>query len=65
MKWLDPMPANCPACGGRSPVPVAALRSLRATCPDCGASLAPVGERMLAEEARVHREVERLLAKIE
>ncbi len=65
MKWLDPMPIDCLACGGRFPVPVLALRSLQATCPGCGSSLAQVGERMLAEEARVHRQVERLLAEIE
>jgi hypothetical protein len=39
-------------------VPVAALRSLRATCPGCGAWLAAAGERMLAEEARVGRQVD-------
>jgi hypothetical protein len=57
MRWLDPMPTACPVCGGRFPVPVAALRSLRAACPGCGASLAAAGERMLAEEARVNRQV--------
>ncbi len=58
MKWLDPLPTDCPACGGRFLVPVAALRSLRAACPNCGASLAAAGERMLAEEARVGREID-------
>jgi hypothetical protein len=61
MKWRDPMPTHCPACGGRFPVPAAALRSLRAVCPGCGASLAAVGERMLAvfarEQARFRREI--------
>jgi hypothetical protein len=61
MKWLDPMPTDCPACGGRFPIPVAALRSLQAACPTCGASLAAVGERMLAEEARFRREVDPFL----
>jgi hypothetical protein len=61
MKWLDPMPTDCPACGGRSPVPVAELRSLRATCPGCGASLAAAGERMLAEEVRIGGEVDLFL----
>ena len=58
MMWLDPMPTDCPACGGRFPVAVAELRSLRATCPDCGASFAAVGEQMLAVEARFYREVD-------
>ena len=61
MKWCDPMPTHCPACGGRFPVAVAALRSLRAACPGCGASLAAVAERMLAEfaldQARFRREI--------
>ena len=61
MKWRDPMPTNCPACGGKFPISVAALRSLRAACPGCGASLAAAGERMLAEEDRVHREAGRLI----
>lgn len=58
MKWLDPMPTDCPDCGGRFSIPVAALRSLQAACPGCGASLAAIGERMLAEEARFRREVD-------
>jgi hypothetical protein len=58
MRWLDPMPTDCPACGGQSPISVVALRSLRAACPRCGASLAAKGERMLAEEARIGGEVE-------
>jgi hypothetical protein len=61
MKWLDPMPTDCPACGSRFPVPVAELRSLRAACPGCGASFAATGERILAEEARFHREVDPFL----
>ena len=58
MKWLDPMPTNCPACGGRFRIPVADLRSLRAACPGCGASLAAAGEWMLAEEARFGGEID-------
>jgi hypothetical protein len=58
MRWLDPMPTDCPACGGRFPIPVAELRSLRAACPGCGASLAASGERMIAEEARIGGEVD-------
>ena len=65
MKWLDPMPTGCPSCGGRFPVPVAALRSLRAACPGCGASLAATGERMLAEEARFRREVDLFFVALE
>ena len=65
MKWLDPSPTDCPACGGRFPVPVAALRSLRATCPSCGASLAVAGERMLTEEARIGRQFDLLLVAID
>jgi hypothetical protein len=61
MKWLDPMPTVCPVCADRYPIPVAALRSLRAVCPGCGASLAALGERMLAEEARLSRQVDMLL----
>ena len=57
IKWVNPMPTNCPACGKRFPIPVASLKSLRATCPGCAASLAAVGEDMLAEEARFRREV--------
>src|SRR5579872_896792 len=58
MRWLDPMPTDCPACGGQFPVPVAELRSLRAACPGCGGSLAATGERMIAEEARIGGEVD-------
>jgi hypothetical protein len=58
MRWLDPMPTDCPGCGGRFPIPVAELRSLRAVCPGCGGSLGAVGERMLAEEARIGGEVD-------
>jgi hypothetical protein len=65
MKWLDPMPTACPACGRRSRVPVAALRSLRATCPRCGASLAAAGQRMLAEETRVGRQIDLVLVAID
>ena len=59
--WLDPMPTDCPSCGGRFPIPVAALRSLRAACPGCCASLSATGERMLAQEARFRREVDPFL----
>lgn len=59
MKWHDPLPTDCHACGGRFPVPVAALRSFRADCPDCGASFAAIGEWMLAEEQRIGREIDR------
>ena len=55
---LDPCPIDCPACGGRFPIRAAALRSLRATCPGCGASLAAVGERMLAESARMCQQID-------
>jgi hypothetical protein len=65
MKWLDPMPTDCLACGGRFPVPVTVLLSLRATCPSCGASLAVVGERMLTEEARIGGQVDLLLVAID
>ena len=65
MKWLDPMPIDCPVCGGRFPVPAADLRSLRAACPGCGASLAPAGERMLAEEDRICRQIDLLLVAID
>ena len=65
MKWLDPMPIDCPGCGGRFPVPVAALRSLQATCPSCGASLTANGERMLAEESRIARQVDLILVAID
>ena len=65
MKWLDPMPTDCPECGGRFPVPVAALRSLRATCPSCGVSLAMAGERMLAEEGRIGLQIDLLLVAID
>jgi hypothetical protein len=64
MKWRDPMPTDCPSCGARFPVPVAALRSLRAACPGCGASLVATGERMLAEEARFRREVDPFLVAV-
>ncbi|WP_020474763.1 hypothetical protein [Zavarzinella formosa] len=57
MKWADPMTIICPACDGRFPISVAALRSLRAACPGCGASLTAKGEWMLAEEARFRREI--------
>jgi hypothetical protein len=65
MQWLDPMPTNCPACGGQFPIPVAALLSLRAACPGCGASLAKAGEEMLAHEARIHRSYNLLLVACE
>jgi hypothetical protein len=69
MKWCDPMPTYCPACNGRFPVPVTALRSLRAVCPGCGASLAAVAERMLAkfalDQARFRREVDPFLVGFE
>lgn len=61
MKWCDPMPTDCPSCGGHFPIPTAALRSLQAVCPGCGASLAAVAERILAvfaqAQARFEREV--------
>jgi len=58
MKWRDPQPVSCPSCGQRSAARVADLRSLRATCPRCGGSLAAAGERMLAEEKRIGREID-------
>ena len=61
MKWSDPATIHCPECGGDFPVRVAALRSLRAACPGCDASLAAIGKSMLAEEARFRREVDPLL----
>ena len=60
MKWRDPAPIDCHACGDQSLVAVAALRLLRAACPQCGASFAAVGERMLAEERRIGREISRV-----
>jgi hypothetical protein len=65
MKWLDPMPTDCPSCGGRFAVPVAALRSLGAACPRYGSSLAAIGEWMLLEEARFRREVDPFLVAFE
>src|SRR5262245_24144959 len=65
MKWLDPMPTTCPACGRRFPIRVADLRSLRAACPGCGASLAAAGERMLAEEDRIGQQIDLLLVAID
>ena len=58
MRWLDPMPTDCPSCGGQFPISVADLRALRAVCPGCGGSLAAKGERMLAEEARIGGEID-------
>jgi hypothetical protein len=65
MKWLDPMPTDCPACGDRFSIPVDALRSLQAVCPGCGASLAATGESMLSVEARFKREVGPILVGVE
>ena len=61
MKWLDPAPINCSACGGQFLIPVADLRSLQAFCPGCGASHAAIGKSMLAQEARFRREVDPFL----
>lgn len=65
MKWLDPMPTDCPGCGSRFPIAVAALRSLRATCPGCGASLADAGKTMLTEEGRIGRQIDLILVAID
>ena len=55
MKWMDPMPIDCPACGNQFPIPVEDLRSLSATCPNCGASFKEIGERMLASENQTNQ----------
>lgn len=65
MKWQDPLVTQCSECGRQTPVSVAALRSLLATCPHCGASFAADGERMLAEEARIGRQIDLSLVAIE
>jgi len=55
---MDPAPIKCSECGGTFPVTVAALKSLRAVCAGCAASLAAVGEGMFAEEARIGRQID-------
>ncbi len=46
MKFMDPSPVRCPACGGESALAVKELLALRACCLVCGASLRENGLRM-------------------
>ena len=59
MKWRDPLPVTCPSCDRGILAGVADLRSLQATCPRCGGSLAANGEWMIAEEARLRPVIDR------
>jgi len=43
MRFIDPMPYNCPACGVDAVLPVRELLSLSAHCPACGAALDEIG----------------------
>jgi hypothetical protein len=63
-RWPDPLPTTCPSCGRRSPVPLAELQSLRAVCLRCGASLASVGELLLAKQAWLRTEIDRAVAEV-
>lgn len=64
MKYRDPQPTVCSECDRRFSVSVAALRSLRAVCPGCGATLAAIGESMLQEEARIGRQIDLIIVSL-
>jgi transcription initiation factor IIE alpha subunit len=64
MKWRDPMPVRCPACLQKVSVPAAGLKDLSAVCPRCGASLAAIGSWLLAEQDRIHAELDRAIEEI-
>ncbi len=44
MYYLDPLPTQCDKCGRKDKYDIEVLRSLKATCNTCGASLSSTGE---------------------
>jgi hypothetical protein len=51
MKYLDPMPVECPQCGKTREYPAADLRNFRAVCYECNYDLTSIGKEMREGEA--------------